>query len=340
MTTRRIHTSSGSLPPLSLPPGALAKTDQRHRYDVGDEPPAIEPIEHRIRLDFMAGGPIRRAHLLDQHNPWTSDPGESGPDPWRETGRSKPAGLLYAEASCRRTLAEERRYYDRFEANHSADLDDVPAFLAHRLQVCRNAEDPRAALEDEQARRERWYSTIIPWMNLYHVLKRSSYGSLLPPSVTSGAAVDELTEQNAFVGTIVVDDGADIRAIAREYGVPGRFVVRESDFSSSAVECAPLPSDFGIDLPAPLLVGKFASGSQYPLLPWSDGLVCSCPYKHDRPWRVLCKHELLAAVVAGEEDSIFLPVTQGLDVPHRARRFVGPTIASHHTPRTESGSRP
>jgi len=204
------------------------------------------------------------------------------------------------------------------------------------LQVCRNAEDPRAALEDEQARRERWYSTIIPWMNLYHVLKRSSYGSLLPPSVTSSADVDEITEQNAFVGTIVVDDSADIRAVAREYGVSGRFVVRESDFSSSAVECAPLPSDFGIDLPAPLLVGKFASGSQYPLLPWSDGLVCSCPYKHDRPWRILCKHELLAAVVASGEDSIFLPVTQGLDVPHRARRFVSPAIASRHTPQAES----
>jgi len=46
----------------------------------------------------------------------------------------------------------------------------------------------------------------------------------------------------------------------------------------------------------------------------------------------MCKHELLAAVVAGEEDSIFLPVTQGLDVPHPARRFVSPTIAATHSP--------
>jgi hypothetical protein len=302
--------------------------------NVGDEPPAIEPIEHRIRLDFMAGGPIHRSHLLEKYNPWTADPGEC--DPWREAERSKPAGLLYAESSCHRTLTEERRYYDRFEEDHSADLDDVPAFLAYRLQVCRNAEHPCAALKDERTRRERWYSTIIPWMNLYHVLKRSSYGSLLPPSVGSATDIDLLTEQNAFIGMIVLDDGADIRAVAQEYGVPGRYVVRESDFSSSAVECAPLPSDFGIDLPAPLLVGEYASGSQYPLLPWSDGLVCSCPYKHDRPWRVLCKHELLAAVVAGEEHSIFLPVTRGLDVPHRARRFVSPAITSRHSPQAES----
>lgn len=337
MTTRRIHPGDGSLPPLSLPPGALAKTDQQHRYNVDDEPPAIEPIEHRIRLDFMAGGPIHWSQLLDQHNPWTTDPGEC--DPWRKSGRSKPAGLSYAETSCRRTLAEERRYYDRFETGHSADLDDVPAFLAHRLQACREADNPRVALKDEQARRERWYSTIIPWMNLYHVLKRSSYGSLLPPSFRSTTNADELTEQNAFVGTIVVDDDADIRAVAREHSISGRFVVHEGDLSSSAVDCAPLPSDFVIDLPAPLLVGEYASGSRYPLLPWSDGLVCSCPYKHDRPWRVLCKHELLAAIVTGGEGSIFLPVTRGLDVPHRARRFVSPAIASRHTPRTETESR-
>jgi len=329
MTTRRIHSNDRNLPPLSLPPGALAKTDQQYRYDVDDEPPTVEPIEHRIRLDFMTAGPVRRSQLLEQYNPWTADSSEA--DPWREAGRSKPLGLLYAEESCRRTLVREQRYYDRVEADPSAELDDVPAFLAHRLQACREADDPSAALEDERIRRERWYSTVIPWMNLYHVLKRSSYGSLLPPSVGRSA---DAGEHNAFVGMVVVDDGADIRTAAREHEIPGRFVVHERELSSAAVECAPLPSDFGIDLPAPLLVGEYASGSRYPLLPWSDGLVCSCPYKHDRPWRVMCKHELLAAIVAGEEDSIFLPVTRGLEVPHRARRFVTPAIASRHSPRT------
>jgi len=64
MTARRIHPSKGSLPPLSLPPRALAKTDQQHRYDVDDEPPAIEPIEHRIRLNLMTAGPVHRSQLL------------------------------------------------------------------------------------------------------------------------------------------------------------------------------------------------------------------------------------------------------------------------------------
>jgi hypothetical protein len=333
MTIRGIRASNGSLPPFSLPSRALAKTDQQRRYDVDDEPSTIEPIEHRIRLDFMIAGPVRRSQLLDQHNPWTADSSET--DPWREAGRSKPLGLLYAEEPCRRTLAEERRYYDRVETDPSSELDDVPALLAHRLQMYREIDDPSAALGKERARRERWYSTTIPWMNLYHVLERSSYGSLLPASVGRSADAGELTEHYAFVGMVVVDDGADTRAVAREHELPGRFVVRERDLSSSAVECAPVPSDFGIELPAPLLVGEYASGSRYPLLPWSDGLVCSCPHKHDRPWRVLCKHDLLAAIVAGG-DSIFLPVTRGLDVPHRARRFVSPATASRHTPRTDS----
>jgi hypothetical protein len=46
----------------------------------------------------------------------------------------------------------------------------------------------------------------------------------------------------------------------------------------------------------------------------------------------MCKHELLASIVLGTQESIFLPVTNGLDVPHRARRFVSPTVASTHTP--------
>ncbi len=116
MTTRPIHTSDRDLPPLSLPPGALAKTDQRHRYDVGDEPPAIEQIEHRIRLDFMAGGPIRRAHLLDKHNPWTTDPGESGPDPWRFFSVSRNTAVEERSESGTSEVAASHSYEGRYPA--------------------------------------------------------------------------------------------------------------------------------------------------------------------------------------------------------------------------------
>jgi hypothetical protein len=113
-------------------------------------------------------------------------------------------------------------------------------------------------------------------------------------------------------------------------------VIRERQLSSCADDIAPPPSEFGTDLPAPLLVGEYASGGRYPFVPWSDGLVCACPYKQGKGWRVLCKHELLAAEVAERGESIFLPVTNGVKIPHRARRFVSPTIASRHMSHTDS----
>jgi len=328
MPKRRIHATDETLPPLSLPPSALSRGDRSYGYEVDRQPPAIEPIEHRIRIDFMTGRPIRWASLLERYNPWTSGPDDS--DPWHSSGRSKPQGLVYAEASCRRALEQERPYYEQIDDEHG--LEEAPAFLAHRLRACRDAEDPQNSLEAERERRENWYQTVIPWMNLYHVCKRSSYGSLIPHTESESRDIASLLEQNAFVGMVVVDDRTDPDAVAREWRLPAEVVIREQRLSSCPDDIAPPPSEFGIELPAPLLVGEYASGSRYPLIPWSDGLVCACPYKQDKPWRVLCKHELLAAEVAGRTDSIFLPVTRGVAVPHRARRFVSPTIASRYSP--------
>ena len=86
-------------------------------------------------------------------------------------------------------------------------------------------------------------------------------------------------------------------------------------------------ADYGIELPAPILVGEYDSGSQYPFIPWGDALTCSCPYKQSAAFRVICKHELLASVVCGDHDSIFIPLTRGIDVPLRTRRLVSPEIA-------------
>jgi hypothetical protein len=328
MPERRIHATDEALPPLSLPPAALSRGDRSYGYEVNRQPPAIEPIEHQIRLDFMTGGPIQRATLLERYNPWTSSPND--PAPWRSAGRTKPEGLIYAEASFQRALEQERPYYNQTEDDRA--LEEAPAFLAHRIRACRDAEAPQTALEAERERRENWYRKVIPWMNLYHVCKRSSYGSLIPHIESESRDVESLLEQNAFVGMVVVDDRVDPDAAAREWRLPAQVFIRERELSSCAEDVAPTASEFGIELPAPLLVGEYASGGRYPLVPWSDALVCACPYKQDKPWRVLCKHELLAAEVAGRTDSIFLPVTRGVAVPHRARRFVSPAIASRYTP--------
>lgn len=333
MTSRRIHTATADVPPLSLPPGALSGIDDAYDYDVDRDPPAIEPIEHRIRLDFMAGGPIRHDELLDKYNPWSEGPDD--PDPWGSVGKAKPQGLRYAEASCQRTLAQEASYYQHFEDDVA--LENAPEFLAHRLRACRDADNPGAALREERERRENWYESIIPWKNLYHVLKRSTYGSLVETPIGTGVTAESLLDQNAFVGMVIIGADENPDAFASTYDLPAQYVIPEGKLSSVQNDISPTLTDYGIELPAPLLVGEYASGSQYPLLPWTDALVCSCPYKHDKPWRVICKHELLACIVAGSRDSIFLPVTRGIEVPHRARRFVAPELASRHTPRLQAG---
>ncbi|MFC7197582.1 hypothetical protein ACFQL4_28010 [Halosimplex aquaticum] len=57
----------------------MSGTDALHDYDVETDPPAIEPVEHRIRLDFMAGGPIRRDQLLEKYNSWNGGPENRDP---------------------------------------------------------------------------------------------------------------------------------------------------------------------------------------------------------------------------------------------------------------------
>ena len=317
------------LPSLGLSPGSLADIDAAYDYNVETDPPAIEPVEHRIRLDFMAGGAIRYDQLLTNYDSRDRDAAES--DPWHHAGRAKPLGMQYAEGTCQRRLTEEARYYESYDDEDA--LVDAPAFLAHRLRQARSAADPEAALRSERDRRETWYRTLIPRLNLCSVLKRSSYGTLIDDGSSEMPEDHDLLASNGFVGVIVLDHDHDSETYARERNLPSRYVVREQDLSSGKAEEGALSSEYGLDLPAPLLVGEYASGSRYPLLPWSDGLVCSCPFKAGAPWRVMCKHELLASIVLGAQESIFLPVTDGLDVPYRARRFVSPTVAGTHTPR-------
>jgi hypothetical protein len=307
----------------------MADIDAGHDYDVETDPPAIEPVEHRIRLDFMTGGTIRYDQLLRTYNPRERDSREF--DPWHDAGRAKPLGVQYAEGTCQRRIVEEARYYDLYDQEDA--LINAPQYLAHRLRQCRVAADPEVIVQEERNRRETWYRTLIPQLNLFPVLKRSSYGTIVDNVANEAAEVNALLEHNGFVGMVILDSDHDSQEYARKRGLSSRYVVRERDLSCARSDAGALPSEYGIELPAPLLVGEYATGSRYPLIPWSDGLVCSCPYKTDTPWQVLCKHELFASVVLGNRESIFLPITAGLDVPHRARRFVSPAVANTHEPR-------
>lgn len=324
MTSRQIQPKNDSLPALTLPPGALTRQDAKYEYDVDVDPPTVEPIEHRMRVDFMAGSPVKRAALLDSHNPWNSDAGD--PDPWRGKHHSKPDAVKYAEATCERVWENEQRFFEEYQSD--GVLDQAPEYLAHQLRLCRERDNPDACVQEERSNRKSWYRTLIPWKNIYEICKKDNLGGLLPKGVGSNTVRD----LNRFVGVVVVPDDMDPAAYAREIGVDEFYVGRESNINDKTTDNTPLPSELGIELPAPLLAAEFNSDSRYTFLPWSDGLICSCPYKHGYPWRVACKHELVAAIIAGLEDTIMLPVLDGLQIPNRCRRLVSPAVYYRHEP--------
>ncbi len=334
MSCRTIHSADGSVPHLALPPGALAHMDRDYDYKVDRDPPNVEPIEHQIRLDFMGGGPVRRDQLLGDYNPWSYKAETPTTHPWRGV-KQKPRGLDYAEASCDVRIREEEKFYEH--ADDDTVLVDAPAYLAARIREASEQSDPHEAVREVRKDREKWYQELIPGANLRQILKESSYGSLIEKCIGPTPDANHLLEHNAFVGMVIVDDDTNPDAIAREHDIDSVYVLPESVLSHANTDEPVALADYGIELPAPVLVGEYDSGSQYPFIPWGDALTCSCPYKQSAPFRVMCKHELLATIVCGDHDSIFIPLTRGIHVPHRARRFASPEIAVSHQPRTAGG---
>ncbi|WP_048075030.1 hypothetical protein [Haloquadratum walsbyi] len=281
------------------------------------------------------GGPISRDQLLGDYNPWEYNADTSPTSPWfRE--EQKPVGLKYAEASCDVRIQKEETLYEYFDDD--SILADAPAYLAARLRDARGQSDPRDAVHKVGKNRKKWYQELIPGANLRQILKESSYGSLIEECIGPTPDANRLLEHNAFVGMVLVDDDTDPDVIAQEHDLDSVYILHESKLSHATTDEPVALADYGIELPAPTLVGEYDSGSQYTLIPWGDALTCSCPYKQTSSFRVMCKHELLASIVCGDRDSMFIPLTRGIDVPHRARRFVSSEIAVSHQPQTLEGN--
>lgn len=290
MSSQQIQPTDESLPSLDLPPGALPISHPNYDHDVETDPLEIEPVEHRLRVDFIDGGPLSPHPLHGPHQPRTR---------------------RYADRTLTDIYRAEQRYYASFPDGDQ--LADAPAFLSNEVAPHYNA------LRDIQQRRLEWYTEHIP-ENIDQVL--DTIESLYP---NDGGKL--FHDANGWLGLVIVPDGTLRDTYANEHGFNVHYVVHESDLDDHVS-----PSEYGISLPAPLLAGEYNSRSRYSLIPWSDGLVCACPYKQKRPSRVICKHELAATMRLAEEDQYVLPVDGGVDVPQRARRFVSPTIAARHTP--------
>lgn len=289
MSTYQIASSDKSLPTLDLPAGARPVSHPDYEHNVDEDPPEIEPIEHRLRCDFIDGAPLT---LQQHHNP------------------SEVAARQFARQTLTEQCQREQEYFGRFP--DSDDLQHIPAFLRSELKP------HYEKLEKIQQRRMRWYTEHIP-NNLDQILK--TVDSLF------SASNKPIFEGNSYVGAIMLPPQKPKEEAVAEYGIDKEYILYESEIDDHTP-----PSEYGIKLPAPLLIGDYANGSRYSLVPWSDGLTCCGPYKQDRPSRIMCKHELLSTMRLGKIKQYLLPVDEGANVPQRARRFVSPTIASRHRP--------
>lgn len=329
MSVRKIQPDS-DIPALQLPPGALSPRDRQYDYDPSTDPSAIEPIEHKLRLDLMSAGlPSTYEHLLNNYNHYQSGPEDD--HPWVKRTQKKPLALRFAEQTIENQWSSESQYFENYDSD--SVLESAPAYLEQQLRQCRTMADPAVGVEKERENRRKWYD-LMPFKNLYPIFKQDSLGELIRTNFQWPSQTESLhgpgDQKTSYVGVLVVSDGTEKEAAASRYGVDVEYVYNEVEFSSRGDTEIPTPSDYGIELPAPLLMGEYTNGSDYLFIPWSSGLVCQGPFK-DKPYRVMCKHEALAAFVLSRREDIFLPVDKGIDVPARARRFVDPKIATTHT---------
>ena len=342
MTVRVIKTASeqnSSLPPLRLHPCSLSSTDEQYDYNPNIHRPAIEPIEHKIRLDIMRAGYFEDSFKLlpttKGSSPWLDNVGDRHPEP---------LAYRHMEQSLISQMEYEEQFYDATTPDQDF-FDEAPAYLTSQIRDAhRSPNDTDEQLKKVQKDREKWYQFLIP-QNFNTAFQVKTLGGLIEGGYDTeqcrpryenihGNVEDKIT----YIGIIVIEPGSDKQRVAKQYGVDEQYVRfgAPSDFSGSAPDV--FPSDYGIEYPAPMLMGQYPNGSEYLLIPYSGGLVCNGPNKQNAPHRVACKHEVAASLVLSEVDSIFLPLHKGIDVPARSRRFIDPRIAATHT--SETPNRP
>jgi hypothetical protein len=286
----QISPSDSRLPTLDLPPGSHSRSWTTDEYNINDDLPEIEPIEHRLRLDFIKGGPVT---IHDLHGP------------------TDPLPRQYAVQTISDIFREMKQYYP--SVPHDSQLADAPAAL--RAELSPHYRD----IESIQAQQRQWYFEDIP-KNLDRILE--TVESLFPISPD-----EEDNNANTYCGVVVVPDDTNTSTYADEHDLTERFIIHED-----ALDDQTSLSTYRISLPAPLLIGDYRSDHRYSLIPWSDALVCACPYKQLKPAVVMCKHELAATIRLAQSEQYILPVDEGFAVPQRARRIISPLTVTKHTP--------
>ena len=315
---------------LDFPKPTLSRANPLYEYDATEHPPEVEPIEHRIRQDFAEAGLAPPSSFLESYSPYRKGP-ESA-DPWASKGRSKPQALVNAQQSINERIELEDHLFKSWDGDSIPS--NAPGYLQHRFAQIQGSDNPQTELNDELSSRKYWYEKM-PWSNLFALFTTdSSLGSLYPDTKRVFTDTPNLLEEvhsldtNSFEGAVLVDGEDEIEDVAQEFDLDPRYVYPKSEFDyGNKGDSLVHPDEYIESYPAPVVIGNYANGSSYLLLPWTGGLTCQCHYKHERPYRVMCKHEALASMLVGEYDTEYLPIDEGIDVPDRVRKLYDPLAA-------------
>jgi hypothetical protein len=210
--------------------------------------------------------------------------------------------------------------------------DDIP-YVRKVVNDCINSNEAFLGMQrdiiSEKQNRLDWYRNLI-LKNIYKAFKQHTLGEL-----TADPYKSSNVENVSYAGRVMVKDMGEADEVASEYAVSTGDIILLSDIRQRNGQVAKAIEEHSFELPIPVVVGHF-DGSRYPLVPWTGGLACSCPFKQ-QPHRITCKHEIATAwVLNGRSDGMFLPLDKGISVPARSRRFLDPHTVLNH-PMIEGG---
>lgn len=337
-STGRTITPHQDIPPLQLPAGSLSPSDQDYQY-IHSQPATVSALEHKIRCAFMGNhAPPKRALLKKGYNvrransprfKYQSEPQVAAANQWHSRKDQQPDAISDIRDVLVNQYESEKKLWDELESNdpESVSIDDATPFLKNRILECledhSQTEFQRDALTDEKGNRVEWLTDLILTGSVYKAFKQHTLGELAQETLqwlrnNPVGSRERQFNSVSFIGRIMVADSAQIEDVVNSYsGVGPEDVVAVSEYKDSVGKAV---QEYDFTFPLPVAVGHFDT-SRYPLVPWTGGLACTCPFKQQAPHRVTCKHEIATAWVLRAFGKIHLPIT-GCSIPARSRGFV------------------
>ncbi|MEZ3117864.1 hypothetical protein RYH80_18255 [Halobaculum sp. MBLA0147] len=264
-----------------FPEPAHSQTSALHDHSVEDHPPAIEPVEHTLKAYIGRFGTPRAS---------TGVPEDTHPalDSLLSFFAARDA-FAFAFPTTRPTEIPTSQFLERevYRLMPDDPLEEFPG--------ARRAKDT-GERRDIITRRLEWYGQQLAGTLSVEFAEDKIY-----PLQDGEISTATITTASSSVTGVCID-------------TPGRYDHAEWQD----------PREYGYELPLDVATFSYTSDgtkTHYPLIPVSGGLTCGCPRKAQSPASVICKHEVVAALKAGENG--ILPNPGGLHP--RKLRLIDPT---------------